>query len=370
MPDDANPRFSGVPSTPAPEVFERARSSNPAWYQILEQAYATIRGPAGERGHLCRPQGSGATIEQIWLVHTLFGIEPYCLLARSLPAEVTQRITRLVNCKAAQIVESLKAIQTAEGAVNVPLAYHDGRTGHCIRVTAYDGARDRFVYHDPWPERSLLAKENNAAGIDAQPEGTRWSVTARELELVAFAAFVFPSQWARVRGENFNLSLRAVEGGRFLPALSPEATRRAGDRRSRTAHLRARSVPAGHRARRREQRGGPGHARFAAPDSGMDHRQPSAGARPGEELRDLLCPAARPGEDIDEVAAALWSLRDPRALLKAKETDPNTSDAIRCVHAFMGSLARADLTTDFSHLAIAGATLGERTARSIEISLA
>ena len=121
MPDDANPRFSGVPSTPAPEVFERARSNNPAWYQIMERAYAQFAARPENAGIYADPKGGGATIEQIWLVHTLFGIEPYCLLARALPAASTQRISRLVNCKAAQIVEALKAIQAADGAVTVNL---------------------------------------------------------------------------------------------------------------------------------------------------------------------------------------------------------------------------------------------------------
>ncbi len=85
----------------------------------------------------------------------------------------------------------------------------------------------------------------------------------------------------------------------------------------------------------------------------------------------MTCFAPQPDRArYDAVAAALWSLRDPRALLKARQTDPNASEGMRCVHAFMGSLARADFTTDFSHLAIAGASLGERAARSIEIDLA
>jgi hypothetical protein len=42
---------------------------------------------------------------------------------------------------------------------------------------------------------------------------------------------------------------------------------------------------------------------------------------------------------------------------------------MRCLHAFMGSLERADVTTDFGHLAIGGATQDGRPARSIDISL-
>jgi hypothetical protein len=365
---DANPRFSGVPTTPASEVFERARSNNPAWYKILEQAYAQFAARPENAGIYADPKGGGATIEQIWLVHTLFGVEPYCLLARPLPAAATQRIARLVNCKAAQIVESLKAIQAAEGAVNVPLAYHDGMTGHCIRITAYDGTRDRFVYHDPWPERSLLAKENNAAGIDAQPEGTRWSVTVRELERVAFAAFVFPSQWARVRGENFDLPFEQWKASDFF------------------RHFRLKQL---------DEQAADGHVQHTyAPgafqqDIALDVESNAAGRVTRASLRmtpewtignfplalDLAksfmtCFAPQPDRaKYEEVAATLWSLQDPRALLKVKQTDPNASDGIRCVHAFMGSLPRADVTTDFSHLAIAAATLGERPAREIEIAL-
>ncbi len=369
MPDDANPSFSGVPSTPVPEVFERARSNNPAWYQMMERAYAQFAARPENAGIYADPKGGGATIEQIWLVHTLFGIEPYCLLARALPAASTQRISRLVNCKAAQIVEALKAIQAAEGAVDVPLAYHDGKTGHCIRITAYDGARDRFVYHDPWPERSLLAKENNAAGIDAQPEATRWSVTARELERVAFAAFVFPSQWARARGENFDLRFEQWKASEFFQ------------------HFRLRQLAEQDSDGRVQRTFAPGAFQH---DIALDVESNSAGRITRSSLRltpewtignfplalDLAksfvtCFAPQPDRaKYDEVAATLWSLRDPRALLKAKETDPNASDGSRCVHAFMGSLARADITTDFGHLAIAGAMLGERAARSIEINLA
>src|SRR5262249_35112427 len=131
-------------------------------------------------GVFANPKSGGATIQQIWLFFSALGVEPYCLLARPLSAASTERITRLVASPAAELAEALETIQTAEGAIYVTLAYHDGQTGHCITITAYDGARDRFIYHDPWPERSLLVREHNAADVDAKPEGTRWSVTRQE----------------------------------------------------------------------------------------------------------------------------------------------------------------------------------------------
>jgi hypothetical protein len=54
------------------------------------------------------------------------------------------------------------------------------------------------------------------------------------------------------------------------------------------------------------------------------------------------------------------NLRDPGFLLMAKNADPNESDGIRCVHAFMGSSEGAEVTTDFAHLSIGTMTQGER----------
>ena len=369
MPDHAEPIFSGVPTNPASEALERARSRNPAWYRILEQAYAQFAARPENAGIYADPKARGATIEQIWLVYTLFGIEPYCLLTRPLPAASTQRISRLVNCKPAQIIDALKVIQAATGEVNVPLAYHDGRNGHCIRITAYDGERDRLIYHDPWPERSLLAKENNAAGVDARPEGIRWSVTAQELERVVFSAFVFPSQWARVRGQEFDIPYAQWKESDFfkffrLKQLDEQA---AGDRLQRTfapgafqqdIALEVECDQAG-----RIKRG----------TLGLTHDWTIGNFMLALDLARSVITCFAPPPDrakYDEIAAALWSLRDPRALTRARETDPNESDGMRCLHAFMGSLERADVTTDFGHLAIEGATLSGRPARSIDLDLA
>jgi hypothetical protein len=292
----------------------------------------------------------------------------YWRLARPLPAAATQRISRLVNCKAAHIIDALKTIQAAEGEVNVPLACHDGKSGHCIRITAYDRERDRFIYHDPWPERSLLAKEDNPAGVDAQPEGTRWSVTAQELERVAFAAFVFPSQWACVRSQDFDILYEQWKESDFFEffRLKQLDERVLGDRMRRT---------------------------FAPGAFQQDIALEVECDKAGKIRRGSLCLTQHwtirnfmlaldlaknvvtrfaPEPDrakYDEIASALWSLRDPRALIKSKEADPSQSDGVRCVHAFMGSLERANVTTDFSHLTIGGATRAGRPARSVEIDL-
>lgn len=369
MPDLEEPIFSGAPTSPASEALERARSRNPSWFRIMEQAYAQFAARPENAGIYADPKSRGATIEQIWIVYTLFGIEPYCLLTRPLPAASTQRISRLVNCKPAQIIDALKAIQVANGEVNVTLAYHDGKNGHCIRITAYDGERDRFVYHDPWPERSLLAKENNPAGVDAQHEGSRWSVTAQELERVAFASFIFPSQWARVRGQEFDIPYTQWKDSDFskffrLKQLDEQV---AGDRLLRTfapgafqqdIALEVECDQAG-RIRRGTLR--------------LTHTWTIGNFMLALDLAKSVITCFAPSPDrakYDEIATALWGLRDPRALARARETDPSESDGMRCMHAFVGLLERADVTTDFAHLAIEGATLGGRLARSISVDLA
>ena len=214
--EESEPRFGGSPVIPPPEVFADAREKQPAWYRLVAHAYERLAADPTRAGVHADPRGRGATIQQMWLVFTLFRIETYCMLARPLPVASTERITRLVTCTPAELTGVLEQIHAATGSIGVTLAYHDGKTGHCITVTAHDPRRGRFVYHDPWPARSLLAQENNPAGIDARPEGTRWSVTAEELERVAFAAFVFPHQWARVRKQDFDLFYEAWTKSEFF----------------------------------------------------------------------------------------------------------------------------------------------------------
>ncbi|HSQ10553.1 MAG TPA: hypothetical protein VLN25_08055 [Burkholderiaceae bacterium] len=368
MSNDAEPRFSGMPAAPAPEVFADARRNNPEWFQLVERAYEQFAALPENVGVYADPKGSGATIEQIWLVLTLFGVEPYCLLARPLPAVSTKRISRLVNCKATQIIEALKTIQAVNGEVNVPLAYHDGKTGHCIRITDYDSGRDRFIYHDPWPERSLLAKENNPAGVDAQPDGTRWSVTAQELERVVFAAFAFPSQWARVRGQDFDILVDPWKDSDFFKFFRLKQL----DERAVGEHTQRSFAPGAFQQdiALKVECNKVGKIKRASLLLTQDWT--IGNFMLALDLAKSFVASFAPAPDrtrYDEIAAALWSLRDPRALLKAKETDPKESDGVRCVHAFMGSLESASIVTDFSHLSIGSTTHDGRPARLIAIDL-
>ena len=58
MSDDAEPRFSGMPATPAPEVFEQARSNNPEWYRLVERAYEQFAAQPENVGVYADPKGA------------------------------------------------------------------------------------------------------------------------------------------------------------------------------------------------------------------------------------------------------------------------------------------------------------------------
>jgi len=103
--------FGGVPSIPSPEIFENARKHQPEWYKVLHAAYEQFATRPENVGVYADPKGKGATVEQVWLVFSLLGVEPYCLLAYPLPEESVKKITRLVKYTAREIVEALKSVQ-------------------------------------------------------------------------------------------------------------------------------------------------------------------------------------------------------------------------------------------------------------------
>ena len=368
MPQESPVLFGGVPTTPSPEVFGNARKNNPAWYQILEKAYAAFAARPENAGVYADPKGKGATLEQSWLVFTIHGVEPYCLLARPVPAEQIGRITRVVRQTPAELVQALMRLRDADGAINATTLHYDGKTGHCIRPTAYDASRDRFVYHDPWPERSLLCTENNMAGVDAQADGTRWSVTAKELERVIFASFVFPQDWARLQGVDFDLTFERWRESNFFKAFQLKQT-----------------------AERSEK--GMARRMFAAgpfKDSVtliVDHWETgkiiraslfldktwmtgNIGLALGISAKFVAAFAPAPDKAAyDEISGALRSLKDPPSALALTKRDPSESRTVQCVHAFLGLVERASMLTDFASLSFRNVAHEKERIQEIEFTL-
>lgn len=193
-------RFGGgVPVIPPPEVFKAAAAQNPLAFQVLEKAYVEFATRPENRGLYGDPE-KGATLSQCWRVYTLFGVKPHCVLARELPKDETDAIPMLTKQTPSELIALLRRLDAHTGSLNVPTLHYDGKTGHSIRLTRYQPLADRFVYHDPWPDGSLLMEKNNVAGVSARPEGSRWSVTSAELEKVIFASFFMPAYWTRLDG--------------------------------------------------------------------------------------------------------------------------------------------------------------------------
>ena len=370
MENKSEPTFGGTPTIPTPEVFERAQQNNPDWYKVLSKAYEQFVQRPENAGIYAVPGGAGATIQQIWLLQTAFsGIEPYCVLAKPLPAIKTERITRLVNCSPAQLVQWLVAIQKADNSVFATLAYYDGKMGHCVTIKSYDRERDRFIYHDPWPERSLLAKENNAAEVDALPEGTLWSVTAQELERVAFATFLMPRQWARIQDQAFELFDAEWRESNFFKAFN----------------LKQREESVENDRLIRRFSAGPFKQDLAIwvvtnKESGRIHRAAlhlrtewiiNNFSLATDIAKGFIRSFAPPPDQTTytEIANALRKLQDPQFLIQAHSSDPNESDVLHCVHAFMGSVESGEITTDFARLSIEGVQQDASIWRTIEFML-
>jgi hypothetical protein len=342
--------FSGDPTIPPPEVIEEARRQQPAWFRILEAAYTQIARRPENAGQYADPAGKGATILQISRVFELFGAAPFCVLTRTLPAKQTDGIARLVQRSAAELVEALRRIQARVGELNVPTLHHDGKTGHCIRLVSHDAGADTFLYHDPWPARSLLAEENNRAGVRAQPSGTRWTVTGAELERVLVACFVFPHLWLRAEGADFELKHDAFRRGDFhgFFHLKEVAEQYLDDGGSRFWYapgpfrkwLRIGVDVAGGRVV---------GARLHADRSWMAENVDMA-----LDLVKSFVVALAPepaSEDVyREIGAALWILLERDAAERVRKADPEASLVVRCVHVVAGSAERAYVSTDLASL--------------------
>jgi hypothetical protein len=360
--------FGGVPAIPSPEVFANARKNNPPWYQLLEKAYGQFATLPENVGVYADPKAKGATLEQAWLVFTLFGVEPYCLLARKMPQTQTSKITRLVPSTAEQVIDTLKKIQSAEGSIHLSTLHFDGKTGHNILITSYDEERDRFIYHDPWPLESLLCRENNMAGVDAQPEGKRWSVTSEELERVIFASMVLPHIWARLQGADFDLMLNEWKESEFFKFFHlKQISERSEDRINRLMFSVGPFKESISLMVDCKQNGKIVKAALLINKDWMVKN-----AMMALDLEKSFLSSFAPSPDKEaygEIGLALWSLRDPKAAEAAKARIKNQSQAVQFLDAFMGSAQSASMSTDFANLSLKNIVHGQQHIYQLEFTL-
>ena len=196
--------------------YAEALARRPTWLKVLEQAANQLRSTPEGRASYGDPE-RGATLPQAWnMQFAISGHFKVCLLARGRPATPTEGIPEVVLIAPADLTNALARGFAEIDGFNAQLFVHDGRSGHSVTLLGHDSAAGRFAYLDPWPERSLLCHELNAAGVDAQPaEDGLWQVTDAELAQVIFAAFVMPTHWADLTGRAYRGHYGALQQSDF-----------------------------------------------------------------------------------------------------------------------------------------------------------
>jgi hypothetical protein len=163
----------------------------------------------------------GLTIEEMWLMDQLvLKREATVVFNREMPPQRMSRITRRIEASSSDIVERSRAALRSHCPVSA--AVYDSNFGHVITLNAYDSNTDRVLYHDPWPGRSPLCEEQNAAGVKAIKDDNKnnWSITTKEFEKVIYAIVVVTS-----------CSGGTVEGG--VSTVSMDTSARSASPRSR-----------------------------------------------------------------------------------------------------------------------------------------
>ena len=178
----------------------------PKWVEVLEQAFVQLTATEEGRQLYGDPE-KGGTVEQAWRTNALLtGKLPVCLLSTEQPPVTTDAIDRVIKMRSKEVVETLMDLFGTEDRVAFPILYHDGHLGHSVTLFEYESGTGRFTYHDPWPGESLLTKDYNAAGVDAQAKNGYWSITSAELGKVIFVAFVERAVWSEYQGEKYYMT--------------------------------------------------------------------------------------------------------------------------------------------------------------------
>jgi hypothetical protein len=201
---------------PKKAEFKRPKpGERPLWVELIEKAFVQLTS-TDEGKQLYGDPDKGATVEQAWRANGLLGKLPICLLSTDQPLVATNAITRVIKMNSREGVDTLIDLFGMNESMAYPILYHDGHLGHSVTLLEYDKGTLRFTYHDPWPSTSLLCKDFNAAGVDAQPQNGYWSITSAELEKVIFAAFIQPPLWSEYMGEKYYMSYDGFTTSEFM----------------------------------------------------------------------------------------------------------------------------------------------------------
>lgn len=159
----------------------------------------------------------GLDLEKTYLLTQIISRKPFtCLINKDNELEdvSTPWMTHILSLPAQELLGRLQKrcpvrINTKRGIQgqidrwgnlspkHVALIY-DGKIGHCIIFCGIEYHTDRWIFWDPRPLRSLLCKENNQAGVSAEPVSSKepfWTISAEECTRVLYAVFVPQPRW-------------------------------------------------------------------------------------------------------------------------------------------------------------------------------
>ncbi len=200
-------------------------AARPDWVEVAEERLQKLQStPEGREAY--GDPGRGATVAQAWrALFTLTGISFVVLLARGRPSTPMTGIPEVVLMSPKDLAGALARKFATSRRFGASLFIHDGRSGHCVAARGHDAGKFRF--HDPWPGRSLLCREFNVAGVNAQPiEDGLWTITDDEFERVIFAAFVLPADWADLIGRTYRLTYAGFQESEFWTVFGLREIRR------------------------------------------------------------------------------------------------------------------------------------------------
>jgi hypothetical protein len=343
--------YFGGAVIPPPEVFAQAEAGNPTWYKVFSAAYDQLAARPDNEGKYARRDGKGATIAQTARLFELVGIVPYFILTRRLPDAHVAALERLERRSPRELTRLLARLRQAEGQLGgITALYHDGATGHCIRLTDYLPDEDRFVYHDPWPARSLLCEENNKAGVKAEPRGSRWSVTREELERVLVGVFMFAAHWLRANEQLEDLKFTSLLDTEFFKFFHLKLI----DERVEAPGVRRAFAPGPFGASVQVQVLTNASVRVLRAVCTVERDWLLKNFAMALDISNSFIGAFAPNVESEtqfrELASTLRQLRDPKQASALQQSNPADSPVIACLHAFVGSAGAAHLSSDLARL--------------------
>lgn len=144
----------------------------------------------------------GVTIEELWLTSQLELGPSMCLISDTHASEPLAKISRKQVVDPEHLVTSLQHWLARPGAVCGAFVSDGDAVQHVIYPHGIDNRTGAVRYEDPWPGRSLLCRENNAAGVAAIEDPTElgnWLLAPDDLRRVLVAVVMPMAEWNALR---------------------------------------------------------------------------------------------------------------------------------------------------------------------------